>query len=82
MTLAALMLTCGSSDSAACARASTMTLPSGVAAGSASPRIGTRCTGPSSTTRLMTSRASLRRRRDFPPDYRKFLSLLSVGTRA
>ena len=32
MTLAALMLTCGSSDSAACARASTMTLPSGVAA--------------------------------------------------
>ena len=30
----------------------------------------------------MTSRASLRRRRDFPPDSRKFLSLLSVGTRA
>ena len=30
----------------------------------------------------MTSRASLRRRTDFPPDSRKFLSLLSVGTRA
>ena len=31
---------------------------------------------------VMTSRASLRRRPDFPPDSRKFLSLLSVGTRA
>ena len=30
----------------------------------------------------MTSRASLRQRRDFPPDSRKFPSLLSVGTRA
>ena len=30
----------------------------------------------------MTSRASLRRRRVFPPDSRRFLSLLSVGTRA
>ena len=30
----------------------------------------------------MTSRASLRQRRDFPPDSPKFLSLLSVGTRA
>ena len=30
----------------------------------------------------MTSRASLRRRRDFPPDSPKFLCLLSVGMRA
>ena len=30
----------------------------------------------------LASRASLRRRRDFRPDSRKFLSLLSVGTRA
>ena len=30
----------------------------------------------------MTSRASIRQRRVFPPDSRRFLSLLSVGTRA
>ena len=30
----------------------------------------------------LTSRASLRRRRDFPPNSRKYRSLLSVGTRA